>query len=52
MKADKGLWKLPIAIISNGQYGQETRVFVSRECPYDAGYLVASIRKDLTSDPP
>ena len=52
MKADNGLWKLPIAIISNGntvrntEYSFLANVFATR------GYLVASIQQDLPSDPP
>jgi hypothetical protein len=52
MKADAGFWKLPAAIISNGntvknaEYSFLANVFAS------AGYLVASIQQDLPSDPP
>jgi hypothetical protein len=52
MKADNGLWKLPVAIISNGntvkntEYSFLANVFAAR------GYLVASIQQDLPSDPP
>jgi hypothetical protein len=52
MKAENGLWKLPIAIISNGntvrntEYSFLANVFAAR------GYLVASIQQDLPSDPP
>ena len=52
MKANNGLWKLPIAIISNGntvkntEYSFLANVFAAR------GYLVASIQQDLPSDPP
>jgi len=52
MKADNGLWKLPVAIISNGntvrntEYSFLANVFATR------GYLVASIQQDLPSDPP
>jgi hypothetical protein len=51
-KADLGLWKLPLAIISNGntvkntEYSFLANVFATR------GYLVASIQQDLPSDPP
>ena len=52
MKADNGLWKLPVAIISNGntvrntEYSFLANVFAAR------GYLVASIQQDLPTDPP
>src|SRR5947208_6973177 len=51
-KADAGYWKLPVAIISNGntvkntEYSFLTNVFAAR------GYLVASIQQDLPTDPP
>ena len=52
VKADNGLWKLPVAVISNGntvrntEYSFLANVFAAR------GYLVASIQQDLPSDPP
>jgi hypothetical protein len=52
MKADDGYWKLPLAIISNGntikntEYSFLANVFAAR------GYLVASIQQDLPTDPP
>src|SRR6201993_148835 len=52
MKANAGYWKLPVAIISNGntvrntEYSFLANVFAAR------GYLVASIQQDLPSDPP
>lgn len=52
MKADLGMWKLPLAIISNGntvkntEYSFLANVFAAR------GYMVASIQQDLPSDPP
>ena len=52
MKAKDGFWKLPVAIISNGntvrntEYSFLANVFAAR------GYLVASIQQDLPSDPP
>jgi hypothetical protein len=52
MKADNGLWKLPVAIVSNGntvkntEYSFLANVFAAR------GYLAASIQQDLPSDPP
>jgi hypothetical protein len=52
MKADDGYWKLPVAIISNGntvkntEYSFLANVFAAR------GFLVASIQQDIPSDPP
>ena len=52
MKADDGYWKLPVAIVSNGntvkntEYSFLANVFAAR------GYLVACIQQDLPSDPP
>ena len=52
MKADDGYWKLPVAIISNGntventEYSFLANVFAAR------GYLVASIQQDISTDPP
>jgi hypothetical protein len=52
LKANDGYWKLPVAIISNGntvkctEYSFLANVFAAR------GYLVASIQQDLPSDPP
>jgi dienelactone hydrolase len=52
MKADDGFWKLPVAIISNGntvrntEYSFLANVFAAR------GYLVASVQQDIPTDPP
>ena len=52
MKANAGYWKLPVALISNGntikntEYSFIANVFAAR------GYLVASIQQDIPSDPP
>jgi hypothetical protein len=52
MKANAGYWKLPVAVISNGntvkntEYSFLANVFAAR------GYLVASIQQDIPSDPP
>ena len=52
IKANDGFWKLPVAIISNGntvkntEYSFLANVFAAR------GYLVASIQQDLPTDPP
>jgi hypothetical protein len=51
-KSDDGYWKLPVAIISNGntvkntEYSFLANVFAAR------GYLVASIQQDIPTDPP
>jgi dienelactone hydrolase len=52
MKADAGAWRLPVAVISNGntvrntEYSFLANVFAAR------GYLVASIQQDNPTDPP
>jgi hypothetical protein len=52
MKANAGYWKLPVAVISNGntvkntEYSFLANVFAAR------GYLVASIQQDIPTDPP
>ncbi|MEP6838781.1 MAG: alpha/beta hydrolase [Bradyrhizobium sp.] len=52
MKADAGYWKLPVAIISNGntvrntEYSFLANVFAAR------GYMVVSIQQDNPGDPP
>jgi len=51
-KANDGYWKLPVAVISNGntvkntEYSFLANVFAAR------GYLVASIQQDIPTDPP
>lgn len=52
MKADNGLWKLPIAIISNGNTVRNTEYSFLANVLAARGYLVASIQQDLPSDPP
>jgi hypothetical protein len=52
MKADNGLWKLPIAIISNGNTVKNTEYSFLANALAARGYLVASIQQDLPSDPP
>lgn len=52
MKADNGLWKLPIAIISNGNTVKNTEYSFLADVLAARGYLVASIQQDLPSDPP
>ena len=52
MKADNGFWKLPVAIISNGNTVKNTEYTFLADVLAARGYLVASIEQDLPSDPP
>ena len=52
MKANNGFWKLPIAIISNGNTVRNTEYSFLANVLAARGYLVASIQQDLPSDPP
>ena len=52
MKADSGLWKLPIAIISNGNTVKNTEYSFLADVLAARGYLVASIQQDNPNDPP
>ena len=52
MKADNGLWKLPVAIISNGNTVRNTEYSFLANVLAARGYMVASIQQDLPSDPP
>src|ERR1700738_3747721 len=52
MKADDGFWKLPVAIISNGNTVKNTEYSFLANALAARGYLVASIQQDLPSDPP
>src|SRR6201981_3892876 len=52
MKANNGLWKLPIAIISNGKTVRNTEYSFLANVLAARGYLVASIQQDLPTDPP
>jgi len=52
MKADAGYWKLPVAIISNGNTVRNTEYSFLANVLAARGYLVASIQQDLPSDPP
>src|SRR5215831_3826579 len=52
MKANIGLWKLPIAFISNGNTVKNTEYSFLANALAARGYLVASIQQDLPSDPP
>lgn len=51
-KANLGLWKLPVAIISNGNTVRATEYSFLANVLAARGYLVASIQQDLPSDPP
>lgn len=51
-KADLGLWKLPLAIISNGNTVRNTEYSFLANALAARGYLVASIQQDLPTDPP
>jgi hypothetical protein len=52
MKANAGYWKLPIAIISNGNTVKHTEYSFLANVLAARGYLVASIQQDLPTDPP
>jgi hypothetical protein len=52
MKANAGYWKLPVAIISNGNTVKATEYSFLANALAARGYLVASIQQDLPSDPP
>src|SRR5437868_10019689 len=52
MKANNGFWKLPVAIISNGNTVKATEYSFLANVLAARGYLVASIQQDLPSDPP
>src|SRR5262249_62054429 len=52
MKADNGLWKPPIALISNGNTVKNTEYSFLANVLAARGYLVASLQQDLPSDPP
>src|SRR6201994_2997312 len=51
-KANLGLWKLPVAIISNGNTVKATEYSFLANVLAARGYLVASLQQDLPSDPP
>jgi hypothetical protein len=52
LKADDGFWKLPVAVISNGNTVKNTEYSFLANALAAKGYLVASIQQDLPSDPP
>jgi hypothetical protein len=52
MKANDGFWKLPVAIISNGNTVKNTEYSFLANVLAARGYLVASVQQDLPTDPP
>ena len=52
MKAKAGYWKLPVAIISNGNTVKNTEYSFIANAFAVRGYLVASIQQDISTDPP
>jgi hypothetical protein len=52
IKADDGFWKLPVAVISNGNTVKNTEYSFLANALAAKGYLVASIQQDLPTDPP
>jgi pimeloyl-ACP methyl ester carboxylesterase len=52
MKANAGYWKLPVAIISNGNTVKNTEYSFLANVLAARGYLVASIQQDIPTDPP
>jgi hypothetical protein len=52
MKANAGIWKLPVAIISNGNTVKNTEYSFLANVLAARGYLVASIQQDNATDPP
>jgi hypothetical protein len=52
MKAEAGYWKLPVAVISNGNTVKNTEYSFLANVLAARGYLVASIQQDLPTDPP
>src|SRR3954454_23710284 len=52
MKAEDGFWKLPVAIISNGNTVKNTEYSFLANVLAAKGYLVASVQQDLPTDPP
>jgi len=52
MKANAGYWKLPVAIISNGNTVRNTEYSFLANVLAARGYLVASVQQDLPTNPP
>ena len=51
-KANEGFWKLPVAVISNGNTVKNTEYSFLANVLAARGYLVASVQQDLPTDPP
>src|SRR3982075_4524532 len=51
-KANDGYWKLPVAVISNGNTVKNTEYSFLANVLATRGYLVASIQHDLPGDAP
>ncbi|MBU6461190.1 MAG: alpha/beta hydrolase [Bradyrhizobium sp.] len=51
LKAEDGFWKLPVAIISNGNTVKNTEYSFLANVLAARGYLVASIQQDIPTDP-
>src|SRR5665213_2913400 len=52
IKANAGFWRLPVAVISNGNTVKNTEYSFLANAFAARGYLVASIQQDLPTDPP
>jgi pimeloyl-ACP methyl ester carboxylesterase len=52
VKANAGYWKLPVAIISNGNTVKNTEYSFLANVFAAKGYLVASVQQDVPTDPP
>jgi hypothetical protein len=52
MRANNGLWKLSVAMISNGNTVKNTEYSFLANVLAARGYLVASVQQDLPTDPP
>jgi hypothetical protein len=52
MRANNGLWKLPVAMISNGNTVKNTEYSFLANILAAKGYLVASVQQDIPTDPP
>jgi Chlorophyllase enzyme len=52
LRANNGLWKLPVAMISNGNTVKNTEYSFLANILAARGYLVASVQQDLPTDPP
>jgi hypothetical protein len=52
MRANNGLWNLPVAMISNGNTVKNTEYSFLANVLAARGYLVASVQQDLPTDPP